>query len=84
MPSSPDLAFDLLKRFIVYPQSERLKAAEALKHPWFIAEPPALVPVGYSLANAQNALAMQRDGKTLGEWICSILPRRPLFPGDEV
>jgi len=59
-----------------------LKAAEALKHPWFIADPPALVPVGYSLASAENALAMQRDGKTLGEWICAILPRRTL-PGGE-
>ncbi|KZP29315.1 kinase-like protein [Athelia psychrophila] len=83
LPSSPDLACDLLKRFIVYPQSERLKAAEALNHPWFIADPPALVPVGYSLASAETALAMQRDGKTLGEWICTILPHRPLLPGDE-
>jgi len=75
MVSSP---FDLLRRFLVYPQSERLRAAEALKHPWFAADPMLLLPSGYALDSTCSDLSEQVgsswEGKTLGELLFTNLP----------
>jgi hypothetical protein len=51
--SPPPSAFqplDLLSRFLVYPSSKRLKAADALLHPWFVSgldEVGLVLPVEY-------------------------------------
>ncbi|KAI0082328.1 kinase-like protein [Panus rudis PR-1116 ss-1] len=56
-PVSADSAFpspefkpaplDLIHRFLVYPPSLRLTAAEALSHPWFHTDLPLVLPPGY-------------------------------------
>ena len=37
-------ASDLIHRFLVYPQSRRLSAADGMKHPWFTTGDPLLLP----------------------------------------
>ena len=49
-PPSASQPLDFLSRFLVYPSSERLKAACALLHPWFVSrldEVGLVLPVGY-------------------------------------
>ncbi|KAI0034344.1 kinase-like domain-containing protein, partial [Vararia minispora EC-137] len=41
---APPHASDLIHRFLVYPQTRRLQASDALKHPWFTSGPQLLVP----------------------------------------
>lgn len=72
---------DLLHRFLVYPESERLQASEALRHPWFIADPPILLPVAYPAKNTldpnnlgDHHLMVVWEGKTLGEWLATTIP----------
>ncbi|KAF8899367.1 kinase-like domain-containing protein, partial [Infundibulicybe gibba] len=61
-------ALDLLNRFLVYPPSLRLKASQALTHPWLLAGHARLVPVGYTEGVTHNSTSHWK-GKTLGEWI---------------
>lgn len=77
--------FDLLRRFLVYPESRRLRAAEALRHPWFTADPMPLLPPAYPLSDDQRSDLSKRvgsdwEGKTLGEWLGTNLPRKKLLP----
>ena len=81
MVSSP---FDLMHRFLVYPQCERFRPAGALKHPWFTTDPMLLLPPTYSLDdNTCSALNGQVgsswEGKTLGEWLGMNLPQREVL-----
>ena len=67
---------DLLSRFLVYPPEKRLKAADALSHPWFKAN--ILLPEAFSTnaetQSGQNKQAMSDwEGKTLGQWIHFLL-----------
>ena len=67
---------DLLSRFLVYPPEKRLKAADALLHPWFRAG--ILLPEAFSTdaesQSGQNKQAMlEWEGKTLGQWIHFLL-----------
>lgn len=62
--------FDLLHRFLVYPQLERLRAAEALQHSWFTVDPMPLPPSAYPLGNKGW------EGTTLGERLHANLPRK--------
>ncbi|XP_050783305.1 cyclin-dependent kinase 20 isoform X3 [Gopherus flavomarginatus] len=39
LPDAPPLALQLLKHFLVYPSRERVKAAQALLHPYFFTPP---------------------------------------------
>ena len=72
-------ALDLLTRFLVYPPSERLKASEALGHPWF--GQGVLLPEGYPLeANSKHSATIpdilaEVEGKSLGQWVHAILSR---------
>ena len=72
-------ALDLLIRFLVYPPSERLKASEALEHPWF--GQGVLLPEGYPLeANSRYTATIPEslaevEGKSLGQWVHAILSR---------
>ena len=54
---------DLLQRLLVYPPDQRLKAADALSHPWFRSGALSL-PEGYSLDTVPNSslLTVERYG----------------------
>jgi len=74
MSSSP---LDLLHRFLVYPPSERLQAADALRHPWFTSEYPIPLPVGYLLDGIEylwEHVVFDWKGKHLGELLRVALP----------
>jgi len=63
-------AIDLIQRLLVYPPDSRLKAADALKHPWLLSNgrlvlPRAALEDGCTLADT----AEMRDGRTAGEWL---------------
>lgn len=47
-------ALDLFHRFLVYPPERRLKASDALHHPWLASE-PLLLPPGYP-SSASNII----------------------------
>ena len=74
---------DLLHRFLVYPQSDRIRAVDALKHPWFIVDPVALLPPGYPLEHVDDGSILRSqvgnlwEGKTLGEWLRASVPHKP-------
>ncbi|KAH6911138.1 CMGC/CDK protein kinase [Coprinopsis sp. MPI-PUGE-AT-0042] len=85
-PTRKPSPFDLLSRFLVYPSASRQTAREALKHPWFTAERGILLPEGYEVdgavggqadpglgAQLQKLAAYEWRGKSLGEWIQSML-----------
>ncbi|KAF7976180.1 hypothetical protein HWV62_7340 [Athelia sp. TMB] len=76
LPPSSDGAFDILRNLVVYPQTERLNAAEALKHHWFAADPPALLPAGHLWARGDEGLATSWNGKSLSDWYQPMLPHR--------
>ena len=60
-------AFDLVQRFLVYPQRERLKATDAMKHPWVSNNKPLLLPpCGKDLIS--DAI-IEVEGKTLAHYI---------------
>ena len=59
---------DLVLRFLVYPTPRRLKAVDALSHPWFGDE--VLLPETYPLEE-KSGLVEQR--RSLGLWIQSVL-----------
>jgi hypothetical protein len=66
-------AADLLQRLLIYPPDSRLKAAEALRHPWLLTDGPLVLPQAAILAdeNAPEYAASTetRDGKTAGQWL---------------
>lgn len=64
-----ETALDLLSRLLVYPVSRRLKAADALLHPWFGAD--LLLPEQYPLKEKRGITEL--EGKSLGQWIQTIL-----------
>ena len=74
-PAQPPLTVsDLIHRFLVYPQSQRLPAEEALKHPWLIAS-PLLVPADlHSLFSADTASEL--DGMKLEDHLQVFLGTR--------
>jgi serine/threonine protein kinase len=70
---------DLLQRFLVYPPPQRLKAAEALRHPWFVAEPSVILPAGYPANSFETNFPDHPssievwENKGLGEWLIAAL-----------
>jgi hypothetical protein len=61
---------DLIQRLLVYPPASRIKAADALKHPWLLSNgrlvlPRATLEDSCILADT----AEMRDGRTAGEWL---------------
>ena len=61
---------DLLQRLLIYPPYLRLKAVEALRHPWLLGDGPLVLP--RSALASDNVLpyaAEMRDGRTAGEWL---------------
>jgi len=73
---------DLISQFLVYPAASRLRAEDAMQHPWFIsAGSTLLLPKGYALArkteDLKNIAVYEWKGKTLGEWLHSMLPTIP-------
>jgi len=71
-PMAPS-PLDLLQRLLVHTPSRRLHAANALSHPWLIADPPVLLPSEYRLANTDSDIlqvypATVWNGNDLGEW----------------
>jgi hypothetical protein len=72
-------ALDLLHRFLVYPSDRRLRARDALKHPWFTSEPPVLLPEDYPVMREKTGAVEHAErllqGKTLGEWLHEVFPR---------
>ena len=60
MVASP---LDLIQRFLVYPPDRRLKAFDALQHPWF-SQGTLILPEGYSLASSSinPALTIRSNG----------------------
>lgn len=65
-------ALDLVSRFLVYPSETRLKAAEALLHPWFSQK--ILVPEGYPVLS-QEGRVEEIEGRSLGFWLGFLLGR---------
>lgn len=60
---SPPL--DLIRQLLVYPPSDRLAAADALQHSWFVADPALLVPTVLSDESTDPASLLWHD-KSLG------------------
>ena len=69
---------DLISQFLVYPATSRLRAEDAIRHPWFIgADSTLLLPKGYTLPSGteefDNIVVYEWKGKTLGQWLHSVL-----------
>lgn len=64
---------DLIERLLVYPPENRLTAAAALAHRWFIAHPAPLNPIGY-VGPAVESLAWCASiaGTTMEEFMKTI------------
>ncbi|KAA1467871.1 kinase-like protein [Dentipellis sp. KUC8613] len=76
-PSPTPKPLDLIHRFLVYPQASRLKARDALVHPWFQSEPPVLLPSETASAATSSALTSKCwDGKSLGDWLRTMMTIR--------
>ena len=61
---------DLLQRLLVYPPNSRLKAADALMHPWLLNDAPLVLPRTAVLSDNMPAYAAElRNGKSAGEWL---------------
>ncbi|KAI6011970.1 kinase-like protein, partial [Pisolithus microcarpus] len=65
---------DLIHRFLVYEPSLRLHAQEALRHPWFVAEPGLLLPQDYVASTQLEqpkgiTLLTNWESRSLGEII---------------
>lgn len=73
---------DLVSRFLVYEPSRRLRPRDALRSPWFEAEPGLLLPDDYPISSTQAALLDGQElldkweSKTLGELLKSHLPNQ--------
>jgi cyclin-dependent kinase 8/11 len=72
---------NLISQFLMYPAASRLRAKDAIRHPWFIgAGSTLLLPKGYALASEtelNNVAVYEWKGNTLGEWLHSVLPSIP-------
>jgi serine/threonine protein kinase len=66
---------DLIRRLLVYTPSSRLKAAEALQHPWFAAKPTLILPVNYPVEHNidEACIGAVFEGRPLADWLHSIL-----------
>lgn len=69
---------DLIHRFLVYEPSLRLHAQEALRHPWFVAEPGLLLPQDYVVSTQLEqlkgiTLLTNWESRSLGEMIAEKL-----------
>jgi hypothetical protein len=64
---------DLIHRLLIYAPGSRLKAAEALRHPWLLTDSPLVLPRASALAcrnTPECPMATEiRDRKTAGEWL---------------
>lgn len=76
---------DLIHRLLVYPPEARLRAADALRHPWFVGEGDAIVPVllpnrrGNTRHSSDKAVVGEISkwkGKPLSHWLDVALKRR--------
>lgn len=61
-------ALDLVLRFLVYPTARRLKAVDALSHPWFGGD--VLLPETYPLDEKSG---LSKRSRSLQLWIQSVL-----------
>jgi cell division cycle 2-like len=59
------LGFDLMSKMLVYDPNRRIKASEALNHPWFREEPLAIQPEQMPKFKAFNTVA--RENKRIKE-----------------
>lgn len=59
---------DLVNRFLVYPPERRLRAEDALKHPW-LSNDVLLLPEGYTTATGVSTW----QGRTLGDLVRSYM-----------
>ena len=69
--------FDLLRRLLVYPPANRIKASAALMHPWFSGGLGLLLPAGYpaeDLMNKGRIVMNSWEGKTIGDLLKVCLP----------
>jgi cyclin-dependent kinase 8/11 len=69
---------DLISQLLVYPPASRLRAEDAIRHPWFVdAGSTLLLPRGYALApeteELRNIAVHEWKGQTIGEWLHSVL-----------
>ncbi|TFY75698.1 hypothetical protein EWM64_g8315 [Hericium alpestre] len=67
---------DLVHRFLVYPQSSRLTADAALKHPWFTSDVPLLLPPEVTSRGAAPSVSETWKGKSLEGWLQVIMSAR--------
>ncbi|TFY64632.1 hypothetical protein EVG20_g5881 [Dentipellis fragilis] len=76
-PDPTPSPLDLIHRFLVYPQASRLKARDALMHPWFQSEPPVLLlPETESAATSSALTSKSWNGKSLGDWLRVVMATR--------
>lgn len=73
MPS----ALDMLSRFLVYPPESRMKARDALLHPWFHGGVPILLAGDYQVLDDFKAhYEKSWQSEDLGYWLNSMI-RKP-------
>ena len=73
-PTNPVL--NLLQQLLVYPPGSRIRAEDALRHPWFTNEDSIiLLPKEYSLDNEYHHVKTVDNwqGKSLEEWLHLII-----------
>ena len=78
---STNSVLNLLQQFLVYPPGSRIRAEDALRHPWFTSEDSTiLLPKGYSLENEYHHAKTvdEWEGKSLEEWLHLIVPLSPV------
>ncbi|KAI0066533.1 kinase-like protein [Artomyces pyxidatus] len=59
---------DLIHRLLVYPPASRLRAASALEHPWFAADPPVQIPASVLIHTNSHISALPVD-RPLSPWL---------------
>jgi len=70
MTSSP---VDLIYRLLVYPPEQRLRADDALRHPWFASQ-PLLMPDDYS--GMTTSTRCQSSDRSLGDMLANVTTHR--------
>ena len=75
-----NLILNLLQQFLVYPPGSRIRAEDALCHPWFTSEDSImLLPKGYGLEDKYPVKRVDEwQGKPLEEWLHLIVPLSPV------
>jgi cell division cycle 2-like len=61
---------DFINCFLVYPPERRLKASEALRHPW-LSDNTLLLPPGYESLHSVSTWENQSLGETLQKYLGS-------------